>query len=99
MLKLTDRTLVVHLAQFAPKAIQQTLELRHNIQMGIEHLKFDLNSTEMTLQSELGIRTPSADDASRIKRVKRMAKGDVDITPIIEKEIRKKASRHSVSEN
>ena len=99
MLKLSDRTLVVHLAQFAPKSIQQTLELRHNIQMGIQHLKSDLNESEMTLQTELGMHTPNKADVRSIKRIKRMAKGDVDVTPLVEKAVGKKGPRHAVSES
>ena len=91
MLKLNDRTLVVHLAQFAPKSIQQMLELRQNLQMAIEHAKCDLVESEFALQAELGMETSwnvsDKERAKRIRRVKRQANGDVDITPIVKKVI------------
>ena len=91
MLRLNDRTLVVHLAQFAPKSIQQMLELRSNLQMAIEHAKCDLAESEFALQSELGMEThwsvSDKEKAKRVRRVKRQANGDIDITPIVKKVI------------
>ena len=78
MTKLTDRTLVVHLAQYAPEGLQHLLELRDKQRFAIEHAKRDLIESEIAILSELQISErfiPDKDEVKEImKRVKHRAK-------------------------